>query len=177
LLGRFEAAVESARAAIADRPDDVRGWLSLGAAQLDLGRDSAARGGVPARLAPWRPSAGTRRVLSVGPADSTVGVVLLGLTKRCSNAGRADEALATLRAPGRPPLARDEPQMRVEPRHALLRLGPPPTRRPTRSPAPGGATLPPNSRRPAVDPRPWGRVLVRAPSTSGTRTGASLALV
>jgi tetratricopeptide (TPR) repeat protein len=111
-LGHLEASVETAREAATLDPEDARNWLSLGASQLELGRDDAAsiafRRGL--RLRPW-------------PPDRVATQLLLGLSKALLDADRPGDALEALATPLARRLAETERLIELNRSVALLRLG------------------------------------------------------
>jgi len=110
-LGHLEAAVDTSREATTREPAEPRNWLSLGASQLELGRNNAA---VSAFRRGWR--------LRPWPPDEIAAQLVLGLTKALLDDDRADDALDVLNEAKARQLARAEPLIELNHAVALLRL-------------------------------------------------------
>jgi tetratricopeptide (TPR) repeat protein len=112
MLGHLEAALQTAREALALDPGEPRNWLSLGAAQLELGRHDAATG---AFRRGWR-------IHQPQPDDAVATQLALGLTAALIDGDHAAEALRVLDSPRARRLARQESQIELNRAVALLRL-------------------------------------------------------
>jgi tetratricopeptide (TPR) repeat protein len=110
-LGHLEAAVTSAREAATREPEEALNWLSLGASQLELGRNNAA---AIAFRRGWR--------LRPRPSDRTATQLVLGLTKALLDEDRADDALDVLEEAPAQRLAENEHLIELNRAVALIQL-------------------------------------------------------
>jgi tetratricopeptide (TPR) repeat protein len=110
-LGHLEAAVTTAREAATREPAEALNWLTLGASQLELGRDDAA-------AIAFRRGWGLRP----RPSDRIATQLVLGLTKALLDEDRADDALKVVDDPLAQRLAEKEHLIHLNRAVALIRL-------------------------------------------------------
>jgi tetratricopeptide (TPR) repeat protein len=110
-LGHLEAAVITAREAATREPQEALNWLTLGASQLELGRDDAA-------AIAFRRGWGLRP----RPSDGVATQLVLGLTKALLDEDRADDALKVADDPLAQRLAEKGRLLHLNRAVALIRL-------------------------------------------------------